>query len=72
MVVFGQCGCIRARLLLSGKVVVIRAKVVVVGQKWLYSAKRDCIQIKLFVFGQCVVIGQSGCIRAKVVAFGQK
>ena len=38
MVVFGQSGC-------------IRAKVVVIGQKWFYSGKKDCIQAKVVVFG---------------------
>ena len=38
---------------------VIRAKVVVIGQKYLYSGKSGCSR-------------QSGCIRAKVVVFGQK
>ena len=48
---FGQSGCVRAKLLYSGRVVVfrksfcIREKVVVIGQsgyfraKWLYSGK---------------------------------
>ena len=44
MVVFAQDGC-------------IRAKVVVFGQKWLYSDK-------------VVVFGQGGCIWAKVDVFG--
>ena len=49
----------------SGKVVVfwqsgcIRAKVVIFGQKWLYSGKSGCIRAKV------VVVGQSGCIRSR-------
>ena len=52
MVVFGQSGC-------------IRAKWVVIEQKWLFS-------------GKLLYSGKSGCIRAKVVlsgklvVFGQK
>ena len=74
MIVFGQSGC-------------IRLKVVVFDQKWLYPGKNVCIRDKVAVFGQSgcilakmVVFGQSGffrakvvgCIRAKVVVFGQK
>ena len=43
--VFGQSGCIR------GKVVLIGARVVVFGQKWLYSGKCGCIRKKLKMFG---------------------
>ena len=44
MVVFGQGGC-------------IRVKVVIFGQKMLYSGKSGCIRAKTVVFGQI------GCIR---------
>ena len=53
MVVFGQSGC-------------VRAKVVVIGQRWLYSGKNCCIRAKVVVFGQ------SGCICAKVVLIEKK
>ena len=65
MVVFGQSGC-------------IRVKVVVFGQKLFYSGKcfnlgkSGCIREKVILFGQI------GCIRAEwwysgmVVVFGQK
>ena len=33
-------------------------KVVVFGQRWLYSGKRDCIRATLFSSGKMVVIGQ--------------
>ena len=46
MVVFGQSGC-------------IRAKMVVIKQKWLYLGKSGSIS------------GKSSCIRAKVVLFGE-
>ena len=69
MVVFGQ-GCrFRAKWLFSAEVVVfgqngfIRVKVVVFGQKWLYSGKRGCIRAKVLKFGQ------SDIMRAKVVVF---
>ena len=45
MVVYGQCGCIRAKWLHS-------AKVVVFGQKWLCSYKSCFIRAKKGVFGQ--------------------
>ena len=38
---------------------------VVFGKNWLYSGKSCCIQAKV------VVVRQNGCIRAKVVVFGQ-
>ena len=56
-----------------------RAKVVVFGQKWLYSGTSGCIRSRMVVFGQkwlysgkVVVDEQSGYIRAKVVVFWQK
>ena len=52
MVVIGHCGS-------------IREKVVVFGQKWLYSGKSDCTRANVVVFGR------NGCIRAKVVVIGQ-
>ena len=42
------------------------SKVVVFGQKWLYSGKSGCIRVKVVVFGQ------RPCIRAKVVVVEQK
>ena len=41
----GKSGCIRVKLLYSGKVVVF-------GQKWLYSGKSGCIREKRVVFGK--------------------
>ena len=71
MALFGQNGC-------------IRAKVVVFGQKWLFSDKSGCFRATVVLFGQkgcfwakVVVFGQNdllrlyGCIGAKVVVFGQ-
>ena len=66
MVVFRPIGC-------------IRAKVVVFGQKWLYSGKSDCVRAKVVVSGKSgvilpkvVVFGESGSIRAKVVVLEPK
>ena len=42
------------------------AKVVVLGQNWLYSGKRGSIRAKGVLFGQ------NGCIQAEVVLFRQK
>ena len=56
--IIGQSGCIWQKLLYSVKMVVfgksccIRAKVVVVGQKWLYSGKSGSILAKVVVFWQ--------------------
>ena len=52
MVVFGQNGF-------------IRAKMVVFGQKWLYSGKSGSNRAKV------VLLGQYGYIPAKMVVFGQ-
>ena len=65
-------------MLFSGK---IWAKVVVFGQKWLFSwsARSACIQAKWLYSGTVVVsgkkwlyLGKSGCNREKVVVFVQK
>ena len=68
----GTSGGIRAKLLYSDQVVAVGQywlysrkvvafeKAVVFGKKWLYSAK-------WLYSGKLVVIGQSCCIRAKVV-----
>ena len=74
----GKSDCIPAKLLYSGKVVVlgqsgcIWAKVVVIGQN-------GCIQTKVVVIGKggCtramwLYSGKSRFIRVKVVVFGQK
>ena len=45
MVVIEQIGCVRAKWVYSGKLVVF-------GQKWLYSRKRGCIREKVDVFGK--------------------
>ena len=63
--VFGQSGCILAKMVVFGQSGFFRAKVVVFEQKWLYSGKSGCIRAKV------VVIVQSCCNRAKVVLFGQ-
>ena len=62
----------------SGKSCSIQVKVVVFGQKWLYSGKvvvfrkSCCIRVKVVVFGQkWFYFGKSGCIRARKVVFGQ-
>ena len=78
-----KSGCIRANVVVYGKIASIPAKwlyfgkVVEFSQKWLYSGKSGCIRAKVVVFWEkrlyfdkVVVFGQSGCIRAKVVLFG--
>ena len=52
MVVFGKSGC-------------IRGKVIIIGQKWLYSGKNGSILAKKVVFGQ------GGCILAKWLYLGK-
>ena len=68
---FGYNGCIRAKFLYFGKMVVF-------GQKWLYSRKVVAFRQKWLYSDKFVVIGQewlysgkSGCIREKELVFGQ-
>ena len=58
VIVFGKKGCIRARLLYSGKSCYIPAKL-------RYSGK-------VVAFGLWLYSGKSGFIRGKIVVFGQK
>ena len=58
MVIFGISACIRAKWLYSGKVVVFR-------QKLLYSAK------VVVYWRNWFYSGKNGCIKAKVIVFGQ-
>ena len=61
MVVFAQSGCIRVR-------------VVVLGQKRLYSGKSSCIRAKCLYREKEVVFGQSGCVvvfRKKLLSSGK-
>ena len=71
MIVFRQSGCD------PKKIGCIREKVIVFGQKWLYSGKSCCIRENWLDWGQVSVYGQnwlysgiSCCIRAKVVVLG--
>ena len=78
MVVFGQRGCIRAKVDVFVKSGCIqengsfRANVVFFGQsgytrvKWLYSGKRSCIRAKV------VLLWQMFLYSGKVVLFGEK
>ena len=59
LVVFGQCGRIRAKVVvfgqkwfLSGKSGCIRDKSGCIRENWLYSVKTCCIRAKVIVFGQ--------------------
>ena len=45
-------------MVVYGKSCCIRAKVVVFGQKWLFSGKNCCIRVKIVVFGKLVVFRQ--------------
>ena len=77
MVVFGQSGYIRAKMVVFVKKVVVFGKKVIVflqgcciWAKWLYSSKSGCICAEVVVFGKKVIVFlQGGCIRAKIVVF---
>ena len=81
MVVFGENGSVREKRWYSGKSgciwgkVFILLKVVVFGQKWLYSGKVDVSGQKWLYSGKIVVFGQklmftgkSGCFRANTTS----
>ena len=51
---------------------VVLGKVVVFVKKWLISGKSGCNWENVGIGAIVVVFGQSGCILAKVVVFGQK
>ena len=82
MVEFEKSGCIRANRMYSEKMFVfgesgfIWAKLVVIGQNWLYSGKAaafrqsGCIRQKQLYSGKVIVFGQKWCYSGKVVVFG--
>ena len=65
VVVFGKKLLLSSTWLYSGKIGCIRAKVVVLRQKWMYSGKCGCIRAKLLFFGK------KWLYSVKVVVFGQ-
>ena len=69
MVVFSQSGCIRARWLYSGKVVVL-GKISSIWEIWLYLGESGVIRVERLYSGKVLVFAQNVCIRAKVVVFG--
>ena len=78
MEILGQGGFNRAKRVVTGQNGCIWAKVVVFGEKLLYSCKSDCIRAKWLYLEKkwlysvnMVVFGQIGCIWAGVVVFGQ-
>ena len=68
VVVLGQNGCIRAKVVFR-KSGCIRAKVVLIRQKWLHSGKSDCSRAKWFFYGQKLYLCKSGCIPSKAALF---
>ena len=64
VVVIGPSGCIRAKWLYSGKVVVF-------GKKRLYSGKVALFGQNGCIRGRWIYLSKSGCNRKKVVVFGQ-
>ena len=65
MVLFGIIGLIRINWYYSGKIDIIRAKVVLFRQKLLFSGKRGSNPAKL------LYSGKRSCIREKVNVFGR-
>ena len=62
---FGQSGCIRAKVVVFGKVVVL-------GQNWFNSGEVDDFGQGGGIWAKVNVFGQSGFIWSKVVVLGQK
>ena len=50
---------------------IIWAKVVVFGQRWVYSGNKGCNRAPLFYLGKVVVIGQKFLYSGKLVVIGQ-
>ena len=66
MVVIGQKRLYSCKIDALGQSGSIRAKVIVLGQKILYSGKSGCYRAKVVVFGKKVVVfAKNGYIRAK-------
>ena len=65
VVVFEQNGWIRAKKAVFGK------QRLVFGE-WMYSGISGCIRAKWLYSAEVFGLGQSGCIRVKVVEFWQK
>ena len=65
MVVFGQCGCIRARIVVFGEKLFYSGK-------WFYFGKSFCIWAKVVVFGNIGYIPKKWLYSDMVVKFGQK
>ena len=77
MVVFGQSGCIQAKVVLLGQSIGIRSKVVVFWPEWFYSCivnvfgQSDCIRAKWLYSVKVVIILQCCCKRAKGLYWGK-
>ena len=71
MVVFGISGCIRARMLFCGKMVVF-GKGDCFRAIWFYSGKGGCIRAKMVDLREIGGFLENGFLRAKVVVFGEK
>ena len=77
MVVLGQGGCIRVKVVVFGKSECIRTKWSCscksnVREKWLYSGKVVVSGQTGYIRVKWLYSGKSFCIRAKVFLFGQK
>ena len=70
VVVFGQRSCIREKVVIGQKLL-YSCKVVVFGEKWLYSKKSSCIRAKVVVFGQNGFIRINWYYSGKIVVHGQ-
>ena len=66
----GKSGCIRAKVVVFGQKWLYSDEYLCIWAKWLYSDKSGFIWAKWFYCGKVVVFGQNGCIRAKCL-FGK-
>ena len=58
MVVFGQSGCVQAKLVFFKPKVVVFRKSACVGEKWLTSGKSGCIRAKCLYSDKVVLFEQ--------------
>ena len=72
MVVIFQSGCLRAKVVVSGKKRLCSRKSCFNRAKAVILRQSGCIRAKWFYSGKMVVVGQSVGIRAKVVVYGYK
>ena len=68
----GKTGCIRAKVVVFGQKWLYSGIVIVIGQNWLYSGKSGCNRVKWLHSGKVVVFGQKCLYSGKSVSIYAK